>query len=62
MPKKLEGLEKAIGNSLIDLLTTPGGAAWWAECKLHGRFMSATYQVTDKFLAAGRRPTATEVF
>jgi len=31
LPRKLEGLEDAVTNMFIDVLTTPGGRAWWAE-------------------------------
>lgn len=51
LPKKLEGLEIAIMNSVGEMLTTPGGAAWWAEAHERGRFMPSTYVTMDGFLA-----------
>lgn len=50
LPKKLEGLEEAIMNSLYEMLTTPGGAAWWAEAHERGRFMPSTYRIVDELL------------
>ena len=51
LPSKLVGIEIAIINLFTDLLTTPGGAAWWAEAHKQGRFMPETYRVTDALLA-----------
>ncbi|SMY06607.1 hypothetical protein [Flavimaricola marinus] len=58
LPKKLVGLDDACANMFHDLLTTPGGAQWWAETRSAGRFMPATYAVIDEILRKGRRPTA----
>lgn len=52
LPRKLVGLESAIMNTLGEMLTTPGGAAWWAEAHERGRFMPETYRVVDSLLAA----------
>ncbi len=57
LPKKLAGLEEAVGNMFVDMLTTPGGAAWWAETRGRGRFMPSTYRTVDALLAKGRRRT-----
>lgn len=51
LPRKLAGLELAILNSLAEALTTPGGAAWWAEAHMRGRFMPDTYATVDGLLA-----------
>ncbi|MDG4648227.1 hypothetical protein P6F26_07205 [Roseibacterium sp. SDUM158017] len=56
LPKKLEGLEAAVASMFIDMLTTPGGAAWWAESRSRGRFMPATYRTVDDILEKGRPP------
>lgn len=50
LPRKLAGLELAILNSLSEALTTPGGAAWWAEAHERGRFMPDTYRTIDALL------------
>lgn len=55
LPRKLVGLEQAIMNTFGEMLTTPGGAAWWAEAHERGRFMPDTYRVVDDLLA--RRAT-----
>lgn len=57
LPRKLDGLEDAVANMVIDMLTTPGGAAWWAEAHARGRFMPSTYRTVDANLARGRVPT-----
>ncbi len=51
LPRKLEGLEQAIAVHFAELLTTPGGAAWWVEAQKRGIFMPGTYTVTNKLLA-----------
>ena len=51
LPRKLVGLERAITNMFFEMLTTPGGAAWWAEAHERGRFMPDTYRIVDGFLA-----------
>lgn len=55
LPRKLVGLDLAIANSFHDLLTTPGGAFWWAEAHERGRFMPETYRVVDGLLNARAR-------
>ena len=50
LSRKLVGLEEAIMNTLADMLTTPGGAAWWAEAHERGRFMKGTYRTVDRLL------------
>ncbi|MEQ9037913.1 MAG: hypothetical protein RIE24_06125 [Silicimonas sp.] len=54
LPRKLVGLEQALTNMFAEMLTTPGGAAWWAEAHERGRFMPDTYRVVDGFLARRR--------
>ncbi len=58
LPRKLEGLEDAVTNMFVDLLTTPGGRAWWAEAHEKGRFMPSTYKTVDAHLSKGRVRTA----
>lgn len=58
LPRKLEGLEDAVANMFIDMLTTPGGAVWWAEAHERGRFMPSTYKIVDYQLARGRVKTS----
>jgi hypothetical protein len=53
LPRKLEGLEDAVTNMFIDMLTTPGGSAWWAEAHERGRFMPSTYTIVNDHLAKG---------
>lgn len=55
LPRKLVGLEKAIANTCAEMLTTPGGAAWWTESHLRGRFMPDTYRIVDELLERHRR-------
>jgi hypothetical protein len=50
LPRKLTGLELALGNSLREMLLTKGGAAWWEEAHERGRFMPDTYVITDRML------------
>jgi hypothetical protein len=50
LPRKLVGLDGAIKNSLAEMLTTPGGAVWWAEAHKRGRFMPETYRIIDALL------------
>ncbi len=57
VPRKLEGPDDAITNYFIDLLTTPGGAAWWAENRPLGHFMPSTFRMIDAFTGRGRRKT-----
>ncbi len=57
LPRKLEGLDDAMTNYFIDWLTTPGGAAWFAENRKLGHFMPSTYRMLDGFLARGRQIT-----
>jgi hypothetical protein len=52
LPRKLVGLEDAIMNTFTEMLTTPGGAAWWAEAHVRGRFMKDTFRVVDGLLIA----------
>lgn len=58
LPRKLEGLDDAVTNLFIDMLTTPGGSTWWAEAHDRGRFMPSTYRIVDAHLARGRVRTA----
>ena len=58
LPRKLTGLDQAIANMYIDMLATPGGAAWWSGTRDRGHFMPATYRQIDGILAGGRKPTA----
>lgn len=58
LPRKLAGLDEAASNYFVDMLTTPGGAAWWAENRDKGHFMPDTYRTVDAILAKGRQPTA----
>lgn len=51
LPRKLAGLELAITNLLTEMLTTPGGAAWWREAHERRRFMPDTYRIVDGLLA-----------
>lgn len=51
LPRKLDGLDQAIAVHFAELLTTPGGAAWWAEAQERGVFMPGTYEVTNALLA-----------
>lgn len=55
LPRKLDGLDKAVGVHFAELLTTPGGAAWWEEAQQRGIFMPGTYVVTNKVLAEHAR-------
>jgi hypothetical protein len=57
LPRKLEGLDDAVSNYHHDMLTTPGGAAWYAETRSLGHFMPSTYETIDAILAAGRKST-----
>ncbi|UWQ17580.1 hypothetical protein [Jannaschia sp. M317] len=57
LPRKLIGLDDAIGNHFVDLLGTPGGAAWWAEARKTGHMMPATYRTVDAALTKGRIAT-----
>lgn len=57
LPRKLEGLEDAVSNMFIDMSTTPGGAAWWAQARERSRFMPSTYRTVDAALARGRVST-----
>lgn len=54
LPKKLVGLEEAIANTLFEMLTSPGGAAWWDEAHKRGQFMADTYTVIDGLLERRR--------
>lgn len=58
LPKKLTNLDHAASNMFVDMLTTPGGAAWWVQARDRGLFMPTTYTAVDAILKAGRRPTA----
>lgn len=51
LPRKLVGLDQALTNMFAEMLTTPGGAAWWAEAHERGRFMPDTYKTVDGYLA-----------
>jgi hypothetical protein len=55
LPRKLVGLEDAIMNTFTEMLTTPGGAAWWAEAHERGRFMTDTYRTVDRLLKRSER-------
>lgn len=57
LPRKLEGLEDAMTNYFIEMLTTPGGGAWWAQNRPLGHFMPGTYRMIDGFLARGQQKT-----
>jgi hypothetical protein len=59
LPRKLEGLDAAIGNSMIEMLTTPGGAAWWAANRGRSRFMPGTYRTIDRIVRNGHIATDT---
>jgi hypothetical protein len=50
LPRKLAGLDQAVGVHFAELLTTPGGAAWWEEAQERGIFMPGTYVVTNQLL------------
>lgn len=50
LPRKLVGLENAIGNMFYEMLASSGGAAWWQEAKERKRFMPDTYRITDHYL------------
>jgi hypothetical protein len=60
LPRKLEGLEDAVTNMFIDMLTTPGGKAWWAEA--HDTEGAASCRrptrIVNAHLAKGRIRTA----
>jgi len=58
LPRKLEGLDDAVANYFVEMLTTAGGAAWWADTRGLGHFMPSTYRIVDDILVRGRRPTA----
>lgn len=60
LPRKLVGLEDAIMNTFAEMLTTPGGAAWWAEAHERGRFMTDTYKTVDRLLAQSKREKAAQ--
>jgi hypothetical protein len=51
LPRKLAGLEDAVTSMFADMLTTPGGSAWWAEAQTRGRFMGGTYTTVNDHLA-----------
>ena len=51
VPQKLLGLEKAVDNLMLDLLSTKGAREWWVESKPKGRFMPQTYVFVDRVLA-----------
>ena len=55
LPRKLVGLDEAIMNTLAEMLTTPGGAAWWAEAHDRKRFMHDTFIVVDGLLERRKR-------
>ncbi len=57
LPTKLAGLEDAVTNYLIEMLTTPGGAVWWAQNRPLGRFMPSTYRMIDDCIARGPQKT-----
>ncbi|MCU4654484.1 hypothetical protein N8I71_16715 [Roseibacterium sp. SDUM158016] len=57
LPRKLVGLEDALTNYFIEMLTSPGGAAWWAENRPMGHFMPSTYAMVDAYIARGRQDT-----
>jgi hypothetical protein len=50
LPRKLVGLDEAIESTLGEMLTTPGGAAWWAAAHRRKRFMPETYVVVDRLI------------
>lgn len=58
LPRKLLGLETAITNTYGEMLSTPGGATWWAEAHERGRFMPDTYRVVDALLERRRKERA----
>lgn len=51
LPRKLAGLEEAVTVMFADMLTTPGGSAWWDKAQTQGRFMPGTYVVVNEHLA-----------
>jgi len=53
----VEGLDGSVSFDHHDMLTTPGGAAWYAETRGLGHFMPSTYETIDAILAAWRKPT-----
>lgn len=53
LPRKLVGLDDAVCNYINEMLTTPGGAAWWQENRAKGHFMPSTYKMIDTFIARG---------
>ena len=55
LPRKLAGLEDAVTAMFADMLTTPGGAAWWAEAQTRARFMPGTYTTVNDHLARHAR-------
>ena len=61
LPKKLVGLESAIMHNYADMLTTPGGAAWWQEAHARKRFMPGTYGAVDELLERHRNATVGQV-
>ena len=42
LPRRIDGLDAAIGNCLHEMLTTPGGRVWWQEVQRRGRFRAGT--------------------
>jgi hypothetical protein len=58
LPRKLAGLEDAVTAMFADMLTTPGGSAWWEEAQGRGRFMPGTYVTVNDHLARHARARA----
>lgn len=54
LPQKLVGLEGAITNYFYEMLSTPGGAAWWEDSQRRKRFMADTYRTTNALLEKRR--------
>lgn len=50
IPAGFESHEQAIANSLYEMLTTAGGAAWWADINRRNRFRKDTYSLVQSLL------------
>ncbi len=57
LPARLVGLERAAGNLLFDLMSSPGARAWLDASRDRARFMPQTYDMVDRVLANGRQTT-----
>jgi hypothetical protein len=56
VPKQFRDLDVAIHNTMLDLLTSPGARAWWAESKPRGRFLPSTAALIEKLQRPDARP------